>query len=131
MSFDGTITIRDQDEDGEDVTLDDAYGIRLRNADVSSFTTDILLQENARIFIDEIDIVDTDSDNDGIVETPTAQTIATRIGLSIENALTGNLIGERGSAIAIDGNGDTTSHNVRGVSLEAVLTGDLGTWHID
>ena len=125
LSFDGTITIRDQDGDGEDVTLDDAYGIRLKRlTGTGNFTTDILLQENARIFIDEIDIVDTDSDNDGIVETPTAQTIATRIGLSIENALTGNLIGERGSAIAIDGNGDT-SHNVRGVSLEAVLTGDL------
>ena len=123
LSFDGTITIRDQDGDGEDVTLDDAYGIRLDGT--GNFTTDILLQENARIFIDEIDIVDTDSDDDDIVETPTAQTIATRIGLSIENALTGNLIGERGSAIAIDGNGDTTSHNVRGVSLAATLTGDL------
>ena len=122
LSFDGTITIRDQDEDGEDVTLDDAYGIRLTGT--GNFTNDILLQENARIFIDEIDIVDTDSDNDGIVETPTAQTIATRIGLSIEKGLTGNLIGERGSAIAIDGNGDT-SHNVRGVSLKAALTGDL------
>ncbi|MGI9439433.1 MAG: autotransporter outer membrane beta-barrel domain-containing protein [Parvibaculales bacterium] len=126
LSFDGTITIRDQDGDGADVTLDDAYGIRLDGT--GNFITDILLQENARIFIDEIDIVDTDSDDDDIVETPTAQTIATRIGLSIENALTGNLIGERGSAIAIDGNGDD-NHKVRGVSLEAALTGDveLGT----
>ena len=122
LTLDGIITIRDQDGDGEDVVLQNAYGIRLTGT--GNFTTDILLQENARIFIDEIAIVDTDSDGDTIIETPTAQGTATRIGLSIENALTGDVRGALGSAIAIDGNGDA-NNNVRGVSLAATLTGDL------
>jgi uncharacterized protein with beta-barrel porin domain len=117
--IDGEIVIRDREgeEDGAATyTLNQAVGIKI----TTPFTgNNLSLKSGLLINISEVLGPDNnDTDDDGIIEDSPAIGTAQRIGLWVDEAITGSLIGEGGS-IRVDGNG------ARGVQIDGALSGNF------
>ncbi|HAT08845.1 MAG TPA: hypothetical protein DCS39_06285, partial [Rhodobiaceae bacterium] len=112
VTVNGLITIRDRSsmaDDAETYDLNQAVGVKI----TTPFTgTNISFETGLNIDISEIlGPQNNDSDNDGIIEGSSSIGTAQRVGLWVDEAITGSLIG-KGGFIRIDGN------NARGVQVD-------------
>ena len=119
VEINGTITIRDRESTADDAatyTLGDAVGVKISTPFSGS---NLSLKSGLEINISEVlGPQDNDDDNDGIIEGSPAIDTANRIGLWVDAAVTGSLIGE-GGFIRIDGN------NARGVQIDDAISLNL------
>lgn len=137
VTVDGAITLRDRAGTGDDdatYTLTDAIGIKVDVAQGAG--SQLRLENNGVITIDEVrgteydgdndGFSDLDTDEDGILEgSPALSGVNQRIGLWVNATIAEALIGERGSSITIEGNGDNGSNIVAGVLIGAGLGDNL------
>jgi hypothetical protein len=137
VTVDGAITLRDRAGTGDDdatYTLTDGIGIKVDVAQGAG--SQLRLENNAVITIDEVrgteydgdddGFADLDTDEDGILEgSPALSGVNQRIGIWVNATIAEALIGESGSSITIEGNGDNGSNIVAGVLIGDELQSNL------
>jgi len=136
VTVNGTILVRDRDDDGELTPLQNGIAVKVG---IAMSAGELRLKSGANLSVleihgpeydgDEDGLPDAnDTDEDGIVEGPLALGGAKRrIGVWVAESITGNLIGESGSSIRIEGMGGTDASNniIAGILLQADLIGNL------
>ncbi len=136
VTVNGTIRVRDRDDDGELTPLQNGIAVKVG---IALSAGELRLKSGANLSVleiqgpeydgDEDGLPDAnDTDEDGIVEGPLALGGAKRrIGVWVAESITGNLIGESGSSIRIEGMGGTDASNniIAGIMLQADLNGNL------
>jgi uncharacterized protein with beta-barrel porin domain len=136
VTVNGTILVRDRDDDGELTPLQNGIAVKVG---IALSAGELRLKSGANLSVleiqgpeydgDEDGLPDAnDTDEDGIVEGPLALGGAKRrIGVWVAESITGNLIGESGSSIRIEGMGGTDASNniIAGILLQADLIGNL------
>jgi uncharacterized protein with beta-barrel porin domain len=119
VEINGSITIRDRESNADDAAiyaLNEAVGVKISTPFAGS---NLSLKSGLVINISEVlGPQDNDDDNDGIIKGSPAIGTAQRIGLWVDAAITGSLIGE-GGFIRIDGN------NARGVQIDDAISLNL------
>jgi uncharacterized protein with beta-barrel porin domain len=137
VTIDGAITLRDREvTDDTDVAYTLTGGVGIKVDVVRGAGSNLRLENGAAISIvevrgagydsDEDGFADLDTDEDGILEgSPAVDGVNQRIGLWINNTIAEALIGESGSSITIEGNGDNGSNIVAGVLIGATLSNNL------
>ena len=136
VTVNGTILVRDRDDDGELTPLQNGIAVKVG---IALSAGELRLKSGANLSVLEIQGPEydgdddglpdaNDTDEDGIVEGPLALSGANRrIGVWVAESITGNLIGESGSSIRIEGTGGTDASNniIAGIMFQANLNGNL------